>query len=326
MSRPRYSVVVPVYNRPHELDELLNSLVTQDYQSFEVIVVEDGSSVRSDKVVEKYSNRLQLHYLHKPNTGPGPSRNVGFSRAKGDYFVVFDSDCILPSNYFTSVNSALDEFGLDAWGGPDRAHEKFTVLQRAMGYTMSSVLTTGGIRGGKKSLGLFQPRSFNMGISRAVFERTNGFAFDRFAEDIEFSIRMHQSGFRVGLISEAFVFHKRRTNFNQFFHQVQNFGRGRALVGKAHPGEVKVTHLFPTAFTLGLFSLPILPFFSTRLAVFTASCYLLYVAAIFLHSFTQTRDIRVAALSVPSAFIQLMGYGIGFLTEWIGRTRVSRGK
>jgi cellulose synthase/poly-beta-1,6-N-acetylglucosamine synthase-like glycosyltransferase len=165
-----------------------------------------------------------------------------------------------------------------------------------------------------------------MGISRAVFERTKGFAFDRFAEDVEFSIRMHKSGFKVGLIPEAFVFHKRRTTFSQFFHQVKNFGRGRAQVGRAHPGEVKVTHLFPSVFTLGLFSLPILPFFSARLAVVAGSCYLVYLIVIFLHSLGQTRDLRVAAFSVPSALIQLTGYGVGFLKEWIGRTDVSRRK
>lgn len=325
MIRPRFSVVVPVYNRPHELDELLASLALQDYKNFEVIVIEDGSSVRSDIIVDRYRDKLKLEYFHKPNSGPGPSRNAGFSRAKGDYFVVFDSDCILPSDYFTSVNTALENFGWDAWGGPDRAHEKFTILQRAMGYTMSSVLTTGGIRGGKKRIGLFQPRSFNMGISRAVYERTKGFTFDRFAEDIEFSIRMHKSGFKVGLIPEAFVFHKRRTTFGQFFHQVKNFGRGRALVGKAHPGEIKITHLFPSAFAVGLFSLPFLAFLSTHFAAFGALCYLLYIVAIFIHSLLQTRDIRVAAFSVPSALIQLTGYGIGFLNEWFAKTRVSPG-
>jgi cellulose synthase/poly-beta-1,6-N-acetylglucosamine synthase-like glycosyltransferase len=326
MSRPRYSVVVPVYNRPQELDELLNSLVAQDYKNFEVIVVEDGSSSRSDLVTDKYRDKLHLDYFHKPNTGPGPSRNVGFGRARGDYFVVFDSDCLLPSHYFTAVNVALDEFGWDAWGGPDKAHEKFTVMQRAMGYTMSSVLTTGGIRGGKKHVGLFQPRSFNMGISRVVFEHTKGFVFDRFAEDIEFSIRMHKAGFKVGLIPDAYVFHKRRTTFTQFFNQVQNFGRGRAQVGKAHPGEVKLTHWFPSVFTIGLISLLILPFLSTHLALFATLCYILYVSLIFLHSFSQSRDIRVAALSVPSALIQLTGYGIGFLKEWFRGTRVGPGK
>jgi len=222
---PKYSVVIPVYNRPDELDELLKSLTQQSVKNFDVVIVEDGSSLTSEKVVEAHSNDLTIHYFFKSNSGPGPSRNFGFERARGEYFVVFDSDCILPPDYFQSVDRALHEHQWDAWGGPDKGHENFTIAQRAMAYTMSSILTTGGIRGGKKSVGWFQPRSFNMGISRRVFEQTKGFAFDRFAEDIEFSIRMKKAGFRVGLIPEAFVYHKRRATFGQFYNQVFNFGK-----------------------------------------------------------------------------------------------------
>lgn len=324
MANPKFSVIVPVYNRPQELDELLLSLTQQDSKEFEVIVVEDGSSIRCDDVVAKYSGNFPIEYFYKPNSGPGPSRNAGFSRARGEYFVIFDSDCILPSTYFSAVNKSLAEFGWDAWGGPDKAHEHFTVLQRAMGYTMSSVLTTGGIRGGKKRIGVFQPRSFNMGISRAVFEATRGFVFDRFAEDIEFSIRMHKGGFKVGLIPDAYVFHKRRTTFSQFYNQVHNFGRGRAQVGKTHPGEVKLTHWFPSAFTIGGASLFILPFISTGLALVVALGYFAYLEAILIHSYIQNRDLRVAILSVPSALIQLTGYGVGFLKEWFSASPAKR--
>jgi glycosyltransferase involved in cell wall biosynthesis len=317
MTPPRYSVVIPVYNRPHELDELLLSLVNQDYKNFEVIVVEDGSSVRSDHLVEKYRSHFPIDYLFKTNTGPGPSRNAGYARARGEYFVVFDSDCILPPTYFSAVNKSLETDGWDAWGGPDRAHSDFTIVQRAMGYTMSSVLTTGGIRGGKKRLGRFQPRSFNMGISRKVFEATGGFTFDRFAEDIEFSIRMHQSGFNVGLIPDAFVYHKRRTTFSQFYQQVVNFGRGRALVGKKHQGEIKITHWFPAFFTIGLIASLLLPFVHTYLGLLALGFYMLYFVLIFLHSFSENKNFLVAVYSVPSAFIQLTGYGTGFLKEWL---------
>lgn len=315
MTNPRFTVVVPVYNRPHELDELLHSLTLQEYKNFDVIVVEDGSTLRSEAVVDKYRSSFSIEYFYKPNTGPGPSRNAGYERARGEYLVVFDSDCILPPQYFAAVNTGLENFGWDAWGGPDQAHEQFTVLQRAMGYTMSSVLTTGGIRGARKRIGIFQPRSFNMGISRKVFEATKGFAFDRFAEDIEFSIRMNKMGFKVGLIPDAFVYHKRRTTFGQFYTQVQNFGRGRAQVGKVHLGEVKPTHWFPTLFTFGAALIFILPFFSIRLGILLASVYGLYLSAIFIHSLLQHRDIRVAFLSVPAAIIQLVGYGTGFLKE-----------
>ncbi|HEY5825454.1 MAG TPA: glycosyltransferase [Cyclobacteriaceae bacterium] len=312
---PRYSVIVPVYNRPQEVDELLASLARQTYKNFEVVLVEDGSSITSEKIFEKYVTTLSIQYFFKPNSGPGPSRNFGFEKAKGDYFVVFDSDCILPDHYFEVVEKALTEFSWDAWGGPDRGHENFTTLQQAMGYTMSSILTTGGIRGGKKRVGTFQPRSFNMGISRSVFEKTSGFKFDRFAEDIEFSIRMTKLGFNVGLIPEAYVFHKRRTSLSQFYNQVFNFGRGRILVGKAHNGEVKLTHWFPAFFSLGLFSIIPLSIIDIRLSAFLLSLYIAYLTAIFIDALRVTASISVALLSIPSALVQMLGYGIGFLKE-----------
>jgi glycosyltransferase involved in cell wall biosynthesis len=312
---PKYSVIVPVYNRPQEIDELLGSLQKQTYRDFEVILVEDGSSIPSNQVFEKYSTSLSIHYFFKPNSGPGPSRNFGFERARGEYFVVFDSDCILPETYFDAVEIALTKFSWDAWGGPDRGHENFTPLQQAMGYTMSSVLTTGGIRGGKKRVGLFQPRSFNMGISRAVFEKTNGFKFDRFAEDIEFSIRMKKLGFKVGLIPEAYVYHKRRTSLKQFYHQVFNFGRGRILVGKAHPGEVKITHWFPAVFTSGLIGIVILALIDIRLSLLVLSLYTVYLVVIGIDAWRVTQSVLVAVWSIPSAFVQMTGYGLGFLRE-----------
>jgi glycosyltransferase involved in cell wall biosynthesis len=313
---PRYSIVIPVYNRPQEADELLASLSRQRYKNFEVVIVEDGSSVCCDVVVEKYSGKFPIQYFFKPNSGPGPSRNFGFQHARGDYFVVFDSDCIIPENYLEAVEQALALHSWDAWGGPDRAHENFTTLQRAMGYTMSSVLTTGGIRGGRKHLGWFQPRSFNMGISRRVFEVTGGFKFDRYAEDIEFSIRMKQNAFKVGLIPDAFVYHKRRTDFSQFYRQVYNFGKGRALVGKVHPDEVKLTHWFPAFFVVAVCSMIVVAFVSVPLFFTGVIAILLYLLSIFIHSLQVNRKIDVAILSVPSAWLQLWGYGVGFLRQW----------
>ena len=312
---PKYSVIVPVYNRPDEVRELLQSLTQQSVCDFEIIIIEDGSSVCCDDVVDEFRDRLQIEYVIKPNSGPGPSRNIGYARARGSYLVAFDSDCIIPGDYFKEVDRGLNEENLDAWGGPDRGHENFTPLQQAMGYTMSSVLTTGGIRGGKMGAASFQPRSFNMGISREVFEKTGGFKFDRLSEDIEFSIRMKKMGFRVGLIPEAFVYHKRRTTLGQFYRQVRNFGKGRILVGKIHPEAVKVTHWFPTFFTAGLFLiLPLLlvPYIGFGLmAIYTA-----YFMGIFVDSFLSNRSFLVAMLSVPAAFIQLTGYGIGFFKQW----------
>jgi glycosyltransferase involved in cell wall biosynthesis len=312
---PKYSVIVPVYNRPEEMDELLNSLADQTFSDLEVIVVEDGSSITSQSVVEKYSQKLRIHYFFKTNSGPGPSRNAGFEKAHGDYLVIFDSDCILPSTYFESVENFLSTTKLDAWGGPDRGHENFTSLQRAMAHTMSSLLTTGGIRGAKNSIGNYQPRSFNMGISKETFLKTGGFRFDRSAEDIELSIRMGKLGLKVGLISEAFVFHKRRATLWQFFSQVFNFGKGRVLVGASHPGEVKLVHWFPAFFLVGIFLIPILFFFNTWMGAAVGIGYSMYLVLIALEGFVKTKSMLVALLSIPSALVQMAGYGAGFLAQ-----------
>ncbi len=314
-STPKYSIVIPVYNRPEELEELLQSLTEQTFKNFEVIIVEDGSQRTSMAVYDKFTSQLAIHYFFKPNSGPGPSRNFGFEKAGGMYFVMFDSDCILPPEYFEAVEKFLDSFLLDAWGGPDRGHKKFTILQQAMAFTMSSVLTTGGIRGRTNQAARFQPRSFNMGISKAVFEKTGGFAFDRLAEDIELSIRMKKSGFRVGLIPGAFVYHKRRATLTQFFYQVQGFGRGRARVGKVHPTEVKLAHWFPAVFFYGLISIPFMFLYSVQLGLIALLILGFYLIAIFLDGLRVTKSISVALLSIPSAIVQLVGYGAGFLNE-----------
>lgn len=312
---PKYSVIIPVYNRPDEVEELLQSLSHQTYTDFEVIIVEDGSQKSCDHVTALFREQLTIKYYYKQNEGPGPARNMGFTQASGKFFVVFDSDCIIPPDYFFVVDQAIQSQSLDAWGGPDKPHQNFTPVQRAMGYTMSSILTTGGIRGGKKHVGWFQPRSFNMGMSRGVFEKTGGFHFSRFAEDIELSIRMKKLGFRVALIPDAFVYHKRRTSFGQFFKQVFNFGRGRALVGKVHPEEVKLTHWFPTVFTLGFAGVFVTPFLGWNLTLIGMVALTVYFGLIFIHSYLSNRNLVVAFLSIPSAFLQLTGYGLGFLQQ-----------
>jgi len=315
MHEPEFSVVIPVYNRPQEVKEILESLATQTFRNFEVIVIEDGSAIRCEQVVDEYRDKLKIEYYYKPNTGPGPSRNFGFAHAKGRYFVVFDSDCILPPEYLHVVKQSILENNWDAWGGPDKAHNNFTLKQRAMAYTMSSFFTTGGIRGGKKHIGWFQPRSFNMGISRNVFEATGGFKFDRYAEDIEFSIRMKQSGFKVGLIPDAFVYHKRRISFRQFYRQVYNFGKGRAIIGEVYPKEVKITHWFPTLFMIGTAALLLIPFFSHALFAIGAGAFILYLTAIFVDALVVNKNLMVAMLSIPASFCQLFGYGLGFLSQ-----------
>lgn len=311
----RYSIVIPVFNRPQEVDELLQSLTLQRYTNFEVLLIEDGSTNTCVEVFEKYTSKLKIRYFFKPNSGPGPSRNFGFENALGEYFVVFDSDCIVPPSYFTEVEKFLLDNPVDAWGGPDKGHESFTISQQAMAFTMSSFFTTGGIRGGKGESNKFQPRSFNMGISKEVFLQTGGFKFDRFAEDIELSIRIRKAGFRIGLIPEAFVYHKRRTNLKQFFWQVFNFGKGRVLVNKVHPGAIKLTHWFPSFFllgmVLGLVSLVLKPFVGAAILGF----YVIYLVIVAVSAFKTTQSLGVTLLAGPSAFTQLIGYGSGFLSQ-----------
>lgn len=297
------------------MNELLESLTAQVFTNFEVLIVEDGSTVTCVEVYEQYTNKLRIRYFFKPNSGPGPSRNFGFAQAKGDYFVVFDSDCILPPHYFKAVDEYLAQTPLDAWGGPDKGHEGFTKLQQAMAFTMSSVFTTGGIRGGDKRIGSFQPRSFNMGISNEVYDKTGGFKFERYAEDIEFSLRMKKLGYKAGYINDAFVYHKRRTNFKQFFWQVFNFGRGRVLVNNAHPGAIKITHWFPSLFLLGMvLSIVIIPI-DVRISAFSGMVYLAYILILAVSAYKKTKSIGVTLLVGPAAFVQLTGYGAGFLKE-----------
>ncbi len=334
-SSPKYSVIIPVYNRPTELDELLHSLTVQTFADFEIIIVDDGSEQTSKSVCESYSSRLPIQYFFKTNSGPGPSRNYGFEQSRGQYFVMFDSDCILPPTYFESVEEYLATNPVDAWGGPDRGHEKFTPLQQAMAYTMSSFWTTGGIRGGKNQAGKFQPRSFNMGFSRQVWEKTKGFAFDRFAEDIELSIRMRNEGFKVALIPDAFVYHKRRTSLWEFFKQVQGFGRGRVRVGRIHKGEVKLTHWFPMLFLVSLVASIPLDYISPLLGELGFTFLGIYLALIYFAGFIYFgRNFFASArtpnpippencvwsilLVLPAAMVQLTGYGLGFLKEKLG--------
>ncbi len=320
MINPKYSIIIPVYNRPQEVDELLASIVQQTVRNLEVIIVEDGSVTTAESVVDKYKGELTIRYFTKPNSGPGPSRNFGFERAAGDYFVVFDSDCIIPPSYLATVDNFLQLSPLDVWGGPDKGSSDFTEKQQAMAYTMASIFTTGGIRGGKAKD--FQPRSFNMGMSKEVYKNTGGFQLDRFAEDIEFSIRVKKMGLKVGLIPQAFVYHKRRTNFNQFFKQVSNFGAGRVQVGRVHPNAIKLAHWFPAFFFIGLVLLPLLFLVAPAMGMLGVFGYSLYFSIIALHAFATTNSLHVSILSVPAAFVQLTGYGYGFLKEMVKRKKV----
>ncbi|HEX6981184.1 MAG TPA: glycosyltransferase [Balneolaceae bacterium] len=310
-----YSVIIPVYNRPQEIDELLESLTHQTYQNFETLIIEDGSDEPCKEIVKKYEDCLNISYYYKENSGQGFSRNYGFERASGDYLVVFDSDCLIPRHYFEAVNDYLKENRLDAYGGPDRAHESFTPVQKAISYAMTSPFTTGGIRGNKHHAGTFHPRSFNMGISRKVYGKTGGYRITRMGEDIEFSIRIIENGFRAGLIPDAYVYHKRRTSLTQFFKQLFFFGRARINIGRFYPSEVKVVHLLPAIFTAGFLFFLSTPFWNFSLFKLLAIPFGLFFILIFLDTALKNKSLYIGLLSMAASFIQLTAYGAGFVKE-----------
>jgi len=314
-NHPKYSVIIPVYNRPDEIRELLESLVLQEFQDFEVLIIEDGSSLDCENEVKQFQETLNIRYFRKPNSGQGYSRNLGMEKAGGEYFVIFDSDCIIPPSYFTEVNIALAERELDAWGGPDAAHSSFTDIQKAISYSMTSLFTTGGIRGRKKHAGTYHPRSFNMGVSREVFQTVGGFAITRMGEDIEYSIRMIRAGFKVGLIDKAIVFHKRRTNFAQFYKQLHFFGRARINIGRFYREEIKLVHLFPAVFTIGLGLSIIAKIFLPDIGNVLLAAYGLYFLLIAIDATLQNKSLKIGLLSAWAALVQLSAYGVGFLTE-----------
>jgi len=351
----KYSIIVPVFNRPDEVDELLESLCQQTVKDFEVLIVEDGSQRDCKAVVDKYTNKLDVKYFMKPNSGPGQSRNYGAERAKGEWLIILDSDVVLPKGYLANVEFRIEslEFAtapqesfeektsaeansklytlnstLACFGGPDAAHDSFTPVQKAISYSMTSFFTTGGIRGGKAKLDKFYPRSFNMGIRRDVYLKLGGFSKMRFGEDIDFSYRIVEAGYKPQLFPEAWVWHKRRTDFRKFFRQVYNSGIARINLEKRHPGTMKLVHLLPTVFTVGVIGLILISAVGRALMhyvdrdQFYWMCFapwipiLLYSLIICIDSSIKNKSLWVGLLSIPAAFTQLMGYGLGFIESW----------
>ena len=323
----RFSIIIPVYNRPQEVDELLESLCYQTLKDFEVVVVEDGSTERCDDICEKYKGRLALSYHFKPNSGPGPSRNYGAEHSRGEYLIILDSDVIVPENYLETIQAELDREPCDAFGGPDRAHPSFTPIQKAINYSMTSFFTTGGIRGGKKKMDKFYPRSFNLGIKTEAYRALGGFSEMRFGEDIDLSIRIFKAGYRCRLLPAAWVWHKRRTNLRKFFHQVHNFGMARITLYKKYPESLKLVHTLPALFTLAV-ALMVLGALacSVLLPAWTAAAALsplaLWALAIFTDSTIKSKNPWIGLLSIAASFIQLIGYGSGFIRAWWKNLRI----
>lgn len=318
----KFSIIIPVYNRPDEVRELLESLLPQSFQDFEVIIVEDGSTVPCIDVVKPFASRMKITYYPKTNSGPGLTRNYGAERAQGEYLIILDSDVLLPAGYLSAINDELQAAPCDAFGGPDKAHSNFTPMQKAISYAMTSFFTTGGIRGGKKKMDKFFPRSFNMGIRADVFRNVGGFSDMRFGEDVDLSIRIFEKGYKSRLFPHAWVYHKRRTDLRKFFRQVHNSGIARINLNKRHPGTLKLVHMLPAFFTLGCLLLVVGEFFCwwslLPLALFSM---LIYAdASIAEHSR------KVGVMAVAAAFVQLIGYGSGFLRAWVRRCILRKGE
>ena len=306
-----YSIIIPVYNRPQEIEELLNSLVSQNYnKNFEVVIIEDGSIDKCDAIVNNFTNKLDVSYLSKGNTGAGQSRNYGMQRAKGNYFIILDSDIILPKNYLKEVDKTLQNNFTDAFGGADTMHDSFTAIQKAINYAMTSFLTTGGLRNNKGTNSKFQLRSFNMGISKKAFEKTKGFTKQNFGEDIDLTFKLWENNFETQFIPKATVYHKRRSNFKQFYKQTLNFGSARPVLNKLHEKSAKITYWFPSLFIFGLVISVLALFFGIK---YFCYLYLFYFGLLFLHSLSFNKNIKVAFLTVLASIVQFFGYGFGFM-------------
>lgn len=320
---PRFSIIIPVYNRPKEVEDLLESLHKQTCKDFELIIVEDGSTIDCRKECEQAkSEGLDVKYFYKDNEGRSIARNYGIEHASGDYFIFFDSDCVIPPEYFDTVSKYLDSHSLDCFGGPDAAHESFSSTQKAINYTMTSFLTTGGIRGGKISLEKFTPRTFNMGYSRKVYNAVGGFR-EMFSEDIDMSTRIRLAGFSIGLIPEAYVWHKRRVDFRKFLRQVYVFGMSRITLKILYPDSLKIVHALPAiavifAVIIILLSIIFSPWWLCHFAV--------YFIAVFVLALCATHSVIIAIKSVPAAVIQIGGYGVGFIKAWFTKILLGKGR
>ena len=318
---PRYSIIIPVFNRPDEIDELLTSLTKQSFSDFEVVLVEDGSSKTCQNIAGYYSKQLNLRYFFKENEGQGYARNYGYQRANGEIFIVFDSDCLIPPNYLQEINNYLELHQVDAFGGPDAALDSFTPIQRAISHTMTSFLTTGGIRGRKNQIGPYHPRSFNMGITKRVFQKTGGYRIPFMGEDLEFSIRIINAGFKTVLIPNAFVYHKRRTDLIQFYKQINYFGRARINLTRFHPGHLRILHLFPLIFIIGFICALFLGLLNQNLGFLGLKWYLIYLSLIAAEALLKLRSLKAALYTPLTTLIQMSGYAVGFIHEYIQKLR-----
>lgn len=318
----KYSVIVPVYNRISEVEDLLSSLAAQSFRDFEVIIVEDGSTEPCENAVRRYADKVDVKYFYKENEGRSIARNYGIEHSEGSYLIFFDSDCVIPPNYFDTLDRCLSSTPLDCFGGPDAAHDSFSDTQKAISFAMTSFITTGGIRGGKIQMEKFVPRSFNMGYTREVYNKVGGFR-EMFSEDIDMSTRIRQDGFSIGLLRDAFVYHKRRIDFRKFWRQVHVFGMSRITLKLLYPGSMKLVHTLPALAVIIGFTLLLLGILTSPLWLLPLAIYLI---ALFLTALASTRSFKIALLALPAGVVQICGYGTGFIRAYFTKIILGRGR
>ena len=319
--RMLFSIIVPVYNRPQEISDLLESLSSQTDKGFELIIVEDGSSVRCEEQCRQADKSVAVKYFYKDNEGRSIARNYGIERAGGDFLIFVDSDCILPPDYIANLRKSLTQNPTDCFGGPDAAHDSFTDTQKAINYAMTSFLTTGGIRGGKVSMEKFTPRTFNMGFSKKVYEKVGGFR-EMFSEDIDMSTRIRQAGFMIVLFPDVAVYHKRRVDFKKFWRQVHVFGMSRITLQLLYPGSMKLVHWLPAVFVIGAVAMIIGSFFWKWMII----PLLVYIAALWIWGIISTRSLKIGTMGVGAALVQLTGYGTGFIRAYVWKILLRHGR
>lgn len=318
----KYSVIVPVYNRISEVEDLLSSLAAQSFRDFEVIIVEDGSNEPCEIAVRQYADKVDVKYFYKENEGRSIARNYGIEHSEGSYLIFFDSDCVIPPNYFDTLDRCLTSTPLDCFGGPDAAHDSFSDTQKAISFAMTSFITTGGIRGGKIQMEKFVPRSFNMGYAREVYNKVGGFR-EMFSEDIDMSTRIRQDGFSIGLLRDAFVYHKRRIDFRKFWRQVHVFGMSRITLKLLYPGSMKLVHTLPALAVIIGFTLLLLGILASPLWLLPLAIYLI---TLFLTALASTRSFKIALLALPAGVVQICGYGTGFIRAYFTKIILGRGR
>jgi len=324
---PKYSIIIPCFNRADEVAELLESIsqLKFDPAQFEIIISDDGSTDNTKKLVEQNKSKLQcdLIYLTQNNSGPGAARNHAMENANGDFFIFIDSDVTLSADWLFHIDLTLVEKKADAFGGPDSYREDFSPFLKAVNYSMTSFITTGGLRGKKgKKLARFYPRSFNMGLSRELWKKIGGFGSLRHGQDIEFSHRIIESGAQVIFIDQAVVYHKRRTNLRRFYKQVFNWGVARINLYKINKKMLEPLHSIPAVLTFVAVTLLVLSLIFDLIKTIVLWG---FSAGILILIYSMIDSIRIYKSIKPALWLplvmpaQVLGYGFGFIYNAVRR-------